>query len=134
MSTLEERLRRRFSESIKREAVGRLDRGEQSLSGLSRELDVSTSAIYKWLAKYSVTYRKQHRVVVEKNSRDHKVRRLEEQIKELQAALGRKQMHIDYLEKLLEMSELEAGVELRKKGVLKPWNGLEGTEASIRGQ
>lgn len=134
MSTLEERLRRRFSESIKREAVGRLDRGEQSLSGLSRELDVSTSAIYKWLAKYSVTYRKQHRVVVEKNSRDSKLRQLEDQVKELQAALGRKQLQIDYLEKLIEISEQEEGIEIRKKGEPKPWSGSESTDVSIRGQ
>jgi transposase-like protein len=66
MSTREERQRRRFSEAIKRDYVKRLDAGKMGISELSRELEVSRSSIYKWLVKYSVSYRKQHRVVVEK--------------------------------------------------------------------
>ena len=134
MSTVEERLRRRFSESIKQEAVGRIDRGEQSIASVSRELDVSTSAIYKWLAKYSVTYRKQHRMVVEKDSQENRIKRLETRIEELQAALGRKQLRVDYLEKLIEISEEEEGIDILKKAELRPWSGSESTDASIRGR
>jgi transposase len=134
MSTREERQRRRFSEAIKRDYVKRLDAGKMGISELSRELEVSRSSIYKWLAKYSVSYRKQHRVVVEKKSQESKVKRLEQQLKELQAALGRKQMKIDYLEKLIEISEIEDGIDIRKKGKIKHLSGFENIDQNTRGQ
>lgn len=134
MSTVKERLRRRFSEGVKQEVVGRIDKGECSILSLSRELDVSATTIYKWLGKYSVTYRKQHRVVVEKKSHDNKVKQLEKQLLELQAALGRKQMKIDYLEKLIEITEEAEGLDIRKKGEGKPLSGSESTDQSTRGR
>ena len=97
-------------------------------------MEVSRTSIYKWLAKYSVTYRKQHRFIVEQKSYQSKVEQLEERLKELEAALGRKQMHIDFLEKLIDLAEEEEGLSIRKKGGPQRLNGSEPTEASIRGQ
>ena len=133
MSTREERQRRRFSEGVKRDSVVRIDKGEISRIGLSRELEVSTTTVYKWLEKYSVTYIKSHRIIVEKKSTGSKVKELERQLKELEAALGRKQLQIDYLEKLIEISEASEGIEIRKKGDMRRLNGSEGTEDRIRG-
>jgi transposase-like protein len=134
MSTVSERQRRRFSEEIKREVVKRVEKREQSLLSISRELEVSPSAIYKWLAKYSVTYQKQHRVIVEKKSYQSKVKQLEDRLKDLEAALGRKQMHIDFLEKLIDIAEREEGMSIRKKGEQPPLNGSDSTGKPIRGQ
>ena len=134
MSTKAERQRRRFSEEIKLEAVRRIEKKEQSVLSIGRELDVSHTSVYKWLRKYSLTYQKQHRVIVEKKSYQSKVKQLEKQLKELEAALGRKQMRIDYLEKLIEIAEQEEGLDIRKKGGQPPLNGLGNTDKLIRGR
>lgn len=134
MSTREERLRRRFSEEIKREMVKRIDRGEQTITSVGRELEVSLTAIYRWMSKYSVNYQKKHRVVVEKKSYEGRVKQLEAELNDLQAALGRKQMKIDYLEKLIEIAESEQGVAIRKKAERQPWNGSETRDQPIRGR
>ena len=96
-------------------------------------MEVSTTAIYKWMAKYSLTYQRQHRIIVEKKSHQNKVKELERQLKELQAALGRKQMQVDYLEKLIDITESEQGLDIRKKGVQPPLSGSESTEGNTDG-
>lgn len=134
MSTREERQRRRFSEQIKKEVVKRIDRGEQSVSSARRELEVSFTTIYRWLSKYSVTYRKQERVIVEKKSYQSKVKQLESDLEALQAVLGRKQLHIDYLEKLITIAESEQGIDIRKKAEFQPSSGSVNTDQNTRGQ
>lgn len=134
MSTLNERLRRRFSEEIKLEAVKRIDSGQVSIAALSRELEVSKAGIYKWRSKYSLTYRRQHRIVVEKKSNESRVYKLEKQLEALQAALGRKQLKIDYLEKLIDITEESENVEIRKKGEPGHLNGSGKTENCTPGQ
>ena len=134
MSTRSQRQRRRFSKSIQRSSVHRIDKGDVSITELCRELEVSRNAVYKWMAKYSVIYRKQNRFIVEDKSQHSRVKSLEKEVKELQAALGRKQMELEYLSKLIELTEKESGIEILKKDESKPWNGSNKTEQNIRGQ
>lgn len=134
MSTRKERQRRRFSEEIKKEVVKRIDRGEQSISSVRRELEVSFTTIYRWLGKYSVTYRKQERLIVEKKSYQSKVKQLESELEALQAALGRKQLQIDYLEKLIDLAEAEQKIDIRKKAKPQLLSGSDSLDQNIRGQ
>jgi transposase len=107
---------RRFSEDLRRELVRMIDTGKMRVCDVSKEYEVSTTSIYRWLEKYSRYYKHQTRMVVEKKSKGSKLKELEGQLKELESALGRKQMHIDYLEKLIEISGEELGVDIEKKG------------------
>lgn len=107
---------RRFSEDLRRDLVRSIDRGRMRVVDVSREYEVSTTSIYRWLEKYSRYYRRQTRMVMEKKSKGSKLKELERQLKELESALGRKQMRIDYLEKLIEISGEELGVDIEKKG------------------
>ena len=108
--------------------------GKQSVLSVSRELGVSTTAIYKWLNKYSVTYRKQTRMIVEKKSHKNRIENLESRIKELEAALGRKQCKIDYLDKLIDITEDAEGISIRKKDEPRRLNGSGQTEGSTNGE
>lgn len=128
MSVKYENSHRRFSEEIKRESIRRIDEGQQSLSSLSRELKVSRSTLYKWMAKYSVTYQKQTRVVVEKNSQSSQIERLQKELLEAQAALGRKQLEVDYLRKVIEIAKQEDGIDVLKKEEIKQLLGSQSTE------
>lgn len=78
---------------------------------------VSRSAVYKWLRKYSVHWEKRTQLVVEKRSSRNKIKDLKARVAELERVLGRKQLRIDYLEKLIEISSRELGVDIEKKGV-----------------
>jgi hypothetical protein len=59
-------------------------------------------------------------------SEQYRSRELEEKIRELEAALGRKQMEIDYLDKLLEIAGKELKIDLKKSFVTQRLNGSRG--------
>ena len=134
MSTRSDRFRRRFSEPIKQESVQRIDACQVTITELSRELDVTRQTIYKWMSKYSIHYRKQHRVIVEKNSEQNRVKELQNQVKELEAALGRKQVKLDYLSKMIELTEQEDGIDILKKKEHRSSSGSEPTGKNTLGQ
>ena len=125
---------RRFSEELKRDLVKSMDLGKLTVSEVSKLYDVSCQAVYKWLGKYSKHYRRQTRLVMEKKSVSSKLKQQQAQIKELESALGRKQMRIDYLEKLIEIADKDLGIDIEKKSVRPPSNGSGNTKTNIAGQ
>lgn len=64
-------------------------------------------------------------MVEDKDSSGTKVKALEARIKELEGVVGRKQISIDYLEKLIELAEAELGVDIKKKCNTLPLPGSE---------
>ena len=60
-------------------------------------------------------------------SESYKTKELEKRIQELEAALGRKQLEIDFLNKLIDLGKEELGVDLKKKLFTPPFNGSETT-------
>jgi predicted site-specific integrase-resolvase len=75
---------------------------------------VSNVSVYLWLKKFS-SVQKDERVVVEKISEAKKTMELYNQVKELEQALGRKQMELDYFKKVVELASEEKGEDLEKK-------------------
>jgi molecular chaperone GrpE (heat shock protein) len=63
-------------------------------------------------------------------SEGYKTKELEERIAELEAALGRKQMEIDFLKKRMEISEEELDKSHKKKSSTKPSVGSGKTKNS----
>ena len=107
--------KRGFALELKLELVRQIERGELSVSDISRIYQVSTTAVYKWLYKYSELYKRQTRVIVEKKSIGKKHKELQERIAELERALGQKQLRIDYLEKVVDVASDQLGVDIEKK-------------------
>jgi uncharacterized coiled-coil protein SlyX len=58
-----------------------------------------------------------------KDSTSKKLKEQEQRIKELERAVGQKQLKIDYLEKLIELAGDELGMDLKKNSDTKPSNG-----------
>lgn len=110
-----ERIRRVFDLALKLELVRKIDRGELRVREISRVYGVSETAVRKWLYQYSALHQKQTHVVVEKRSLSKKNQELSHRIKELEQALGQKQLRIDYLEKLIEISSERQGEDIEKK-------------------
>ena len=106
--------RRTFSETFKREKVGLIDQGKLSVKELSKIYEVSDRAVYTWLKKFS-KFTTGERVVVEKISEAQKTIELHQQVKELEQALGRKQLELDYYKEVVNIISEEEGEDVAKK-------------------
>ncbi len=118
--TTKGKTRRVFELGLKLDLVKQLERGELRVSEVSRIYGVSHTAVYKWLKKYSELYARKTQVIVERKSLSKKNKEQNDRIKELERALGQKQMRIDYLEKILELASAELGESIEKK--TKHWS------------
>ena len=87
--TNELRVRRIFSDTLKRKVVQDIEKGKASVSTVVREYDVSGQTVYAWLNKYSRHLRSNKTIVMQMDSEAYKTKELETRIKDLEAALGR---------------------------------------------
>jgi hypothetical protein len=49
-----------------------------------------------------------------KDSSTQKLKDLEQRVKELERAIGQKQLYIDYMEKMIELAKDEFGMDIKK--------------------
>ncbi len=110
-----ERNRQRiFSTSFKQEKVQLVDEGKISVRELSEIYEVSRTAIYKWVKRYS-RLTQGERIVVEKISEEAKHKALPRRIAELERIVGKKQLELDYYKTAIELISEEQGEDLLKK-------------------
>ena len=112
-------VRRTFSTEFKRAKVRQIESGIVSVGQVAREHEVSTTSVYKWLARYG-NHTKSTQVVVQLNSEEHRTKQLREELRELERVLGRKQLEIDYLNAVIEAGSRELGIDLKKTVGPKP--------------
>lgn len=108
------RKHRQYSEEFKRRIVADYESGDFSVGQLERLHGVSDQSIYNWIYKFSTFNEKGFRVVEMKDSSNRKMQELEAKNKELEAALGRKQIQLDYLEKMIELAKSEFDIDIKK--------------------
>ena len=108
------RKRRCYSEEFKRSIVSDFESGKYSVYELERLHGIRNSRIYDWIYKFSTFNQKGYRVVEMKNSSERKVKELQARIKELEGMVGRKQIKIDYLEKMIELAGDELDIDIKK--------------------
>ena len=114
---------RRFSDEFKKALVSEFEKGNLSVRQLGRLHSVHFQSIYNWIYKFSTFNEKGYRVVEMKDSTSKKLKEQEQRIKELERAVGQKQLKIDYLEKLIELASDELGMDLKKNSDTKPSSG-----------
>lgn len=117
------RVKRYFSEEFKKRKISELERKIVSVSEICREYGVSTTAVYKWIYKYSLMRKKSMKMVVEPESDTRKISALKQHITELEQLLGQKQFEIDFLKKQMELASEQYGVDLKKKASGGPSDG-----------
>jgi transposase-like protein len=103
-----------YSEEFKRSIVKDFESGRFSVSQLEKLHGMSNVSIYKWIYKFSTFNEKGSRVVEMKNSSTQKMKELEARIKELEGIVGRKQINIDYLEKMIDIAKDELNIDIKK--------------------
>jgi transposase-like protein len=121
--------RRIFSEDFKKQAVKDIESGKCTIIQASREYDINRQTVYNWLYKHSRYLQKNSVIVVEKQSEQYRRKELEQKIKDYEAALGRKQMEIDMLNKLIDIANEEYHTDLKKNISRMYSSGLGSTKA-----
>ena len=108
------RKRRVYSEEFKKEIVNFYESGKYSVLQMERLYGVNDGSIYKWIYKFSTFNEKGFRVVEMKDSNIDRIKQLEIKIKELEQAVGQKQIKIDYLEKMIDIAKDEFSIDIKK--------------------
>jgi transposase-like protein len=106
--------RRIFNESFKRARVKEYETGQLTVLEISRLYGINLQTVYLWIYKYSVYNKKSLKIVEEKDSSTRRVKQLQERVKELEQIIGKKQIRIDYLEKMIEIAKEELGIDIKK--------------------
>jgi transposase len=127
-----ERCNRYFSEDFKRKKVSELERNLIGVSELCREYQVSNTAVYKWIYKYSVMRKKGLKQVIEAKSDSKKILTLKEQVRELERIIGEKQVKLDFQDKMIQMAENTYKIDIKKKFSGKHSSGTGSKEKSTK--
>lgn len=114
---------RYFSESFKKEKVKEYERNLVTVTEISREYNVSRTAVYRWIYKYSIQYKREERQIVEKKGDTRKIKALEEKVKELEQIVGQKQIQVDFYAKMIEIAEEKFDIKIKKKSSSTRFDG-----------
>ncbi|WP_178987625.1 transposase [Winogradskyella schleiferi] len=117
--------KRIYSEEFKRQIVKDFESGQFSVPQLEKLHNISNTSIYSWIHKFSTFNEKGSRVVEMKNSSAQKMKEQQARIKELEAIVGRKQIKIDYLEKLIDIAEDDLSIDIKKNSNTPQSTGSE---------
>ena len=126
--TIEERRRRRFSESFKRKKVQEIESGQTKISEICRVYQIRRPNVERWRRKYGSMQQKRERLIVETESDTLKVIELQKRVAELERIIGQKQIEIDFKDKMIDLAEEVYHVDIKKKFCTRPSNGSETTE------
>lgn len=109
------RQRRIFSLELKKQIVRDIEKGKMSVYQSAREYSTSVNSIYTWIEKFSHNLHRGTVLVMQKKSEASSKEELLKKIKELESALGRKQLELEINEKIIEFASDELGVDIKKK-------------------
>jgi transposase-like protein len=121
--TFGQHIQRRYSDQIKKEIVRKIEKNQLTVLEASRDYQISRYSIYKWIYKYSSLYKKGHYQIIEPMSSSKQIKALKERIKELEQIVGKKQIELDFLNKVIEIAEEDLGIDIKKKAGSKPSYG-----------
>lgn len=124
------RKQRYFSEEFKRVKVKELTEKQITIREICELYKVSRQSVYTWLYRYSPHYEKGTNQIIEMESESRKSKLLLERVAELEGVIGRKQLTIDYLEKLVDVAGRELGYDLKKTFGPNSLNGSGVTDQS----
>jgi transposase len=125
------REKRIFSEELKKKVIQDLVSKKTTIRRVMAEHQVSATSVYKWLYKYSAYHERKCTLVVQMSSESAKNTELQQRLGQLERIIGQKQLEIDYLHKLLEISSSELGFDLKKSFSSPPLNGSGAAKSNM---
>lgn len=123
-----EHLRNRyFSEEFKIKKVREIERNLSTIKEVTKEYCVSATSVYRWIYKFSAMRKKGVKQIVEAKSDTRRLGVMKDEIKEMHQLVGQKQIEIEFLKKMIELAELEYGIDIKKKFGSKRYDGSGST-------
>ena len=95
-SSPQERHLRHFSLNFKKEKVREIELGRLTVLEVSKQYEVSTVNVYRWMSKFGTMKKKKERIVVESQSDAQQLLALKKRVAELERLVGQKQILIEY--------------------------------------
>jgi transposase-like protein len=108
------RTQRKFTDDFKRKLVMEYEKGNFSVVQLSKLYNLQRQQIYNWIYKFSTFNEKGSRIIEMKESSTSRLKSMEERIKELERAVGQKQIQIEYLEKMIDIAKTDLNIDIKK--------------------
>ena len=105
---------KRYSEAFRQEVVREYEAGS-SIAELRQKYGIGGQhTIQVWVEKYSASGLRHQVIRIQRADEANRVRELEAQVRELEAALGKVTLEKLLLESTLEVIEAEYGIEVKK--------------------
>ena len=124
----EQKRYRTFSDNFKKSKVQEIEQGFVRVSEICKLYDVTSSAVYKWIAKYGTSNDKTEWVMVESKSDTQELLKLRKQVAELERTIGQKQILIDFQDKMIELAKEHYGIDIKKNSNSQPCSTSGKTE------
>ena len=112
---LEPKIIRYFSDDFKKSIVKDIETKKLTKKDVSRLYEVSETSVYKWIIKYSKHYQKGVHMVLELDSESNRTDYFIKKLKEAEQIVGKKQIEIEFLNKVIELCSDELGYDVKKK-------------------
>jgi transposase-like protein len=103
-----------YSKEFKLQLVNEFESGKFSVPQLEKLYGISNTTIYSWIHKFSTFNEKGTRIVEMKQSSTTKLKELAQKVKELEQIVGKKQIQIDYLEKMIDIAKDDLNIDIKK--------------------
>jgi transposase len=114
-----------FSVELKKKLVEQIELKKLRVRDVVNLYQVTDASVYKWLRKFSTLKRTGIKMVVESESHETKVDKLLERIAELERNVGKKQLEIEFLDKVINICSQELGYNVKKKCTTTRLNGTD---------
>lgn len=112
--TVEERRRRRFTESFRKDQVALIESDKVTIQEVSKLYEVKVASIRRWLDKYGKKKRAPQ-IIISSNNDYNRLRILEKENGKLKELIGDQHVKMVYLEHLLELAKGQLGSDFEKK-------------------
>ncbi|WP_294348051.1 transposase [Prosthecochloris sp.] len=119
---------KKYSAAFKHKVVTEIENGKFSIGEAHRVYEIGGgTTIYNWLRRYGKGHLINKTVLVQMKNESDRIKQLEKEKRELEAALAKTQVRVVMLESVIEVAEKELKIDIKKKSGLE-LPGLPGNE------
>jgi transposase-like protein len=109
----------RYSNAFKQKVIGEIESGLVSIAEASKIYEISMVSLYKWIKSYGKDHLIGKVVMVQKRDEIDKIKKLEAEKRQLEAALAKSNLDKFCLECLIEAAEETYGISFKKNSGLR---------------
>ena len=104
----------RFSESVKKSNVKKIEGGKMTQSEVARLYGISPTAVNKWVRKYGLLP-KSEQVIIESESDYIALQQQNKRVESLERTLGQLHMELAYLKEVINTASTDLSIDIEKK-------------------